>query len=358
MNKRGVFSPFVFYPYLGYTATHMEKRICLFSVKNIILSLVIVWAFYGLFSIRDFLVLLMLSFVIAVLMDAPINALSRKHIPRPFVAFFLYLFILSLFFGSFVLFLPVVIQEVGKLSTSYPEIFNSLRFLNHFSSFQNAKDFLVSFDRESLRSLFDVFIGMFGGLANLVITIVIAFYLNMKSHAMEKVIEFITPGKYESFILAHWRSFRHKMESWFHGQLILALLVFFFTLLGLSILGVPYAFLLSVLAGLFGLIPYGILFAILPALILAFNMGGLKLALFVIVLYVVIQQITDYLIQPLISKRMTGVPPVAVIISAVASTKLFGIVGLILAVPIALFVMELFTAWEERDKSLKKGLSR
>ncbi len=332
----------------------MEKRVCLFSTKNIVLSLIVVWAFYGLFSIRDFLVLLMLALVIAVLMDAPINAFSRKHIPRPFVAFFLYLLVFSLFFGSFILFLPVVIQEVGKLSTFYPEFFSSLQFFKHFSSFQNAKAFFTTFDRESLRSLFDIFAGMFGGLANLIITIVVAFYLNMKSHAIERVIEFVTPGKYESFILTHWRSFRHKMEAWFHGQLILAFLVFFLTLIGLSILKVPYAFLLSVLAGIFGLIPYGILFAILPALILAFNTGGLKLSFLVIALYVVTQQITDYLIQPLLSKRMTGIPPVAVIISAVASTKLFGIVGLILAVPIALFVMELFAAWEERDKALKK----
>ncbi len=336
----------------------MEKQTCMFTLNKIMFIFVIAWVFYGLFSIRDFLILLILSLVIAVLMDKPITLLSQKHIHRPFVAFFLYLFILVVFFGSFAIFLPVVIQEVGKLSGSYPEIFHSFNFLNHFSSFKDAKEFLVTFDKNSLRSFFDLFIGMFGGLANFIITIVIAFYFNMKPHAIEKIIELVTPGKYESFTLTHWRSFRRKVESWFHGQLILAFLVFFLTLIGLSILGIPYTFLLSVLAGIFGLIPYGILFAILPALILSFNMGGLRISIFVILLYGVIQQITDYFIQPLISKKMTGVPPVAVIISAIASTKLFGIVGLILAVPIALFVMELFSAWEERDKSLKKHISK
>ena len=322
------------------------------------LVFIIAWAFYGLFLLRDFLTLLMLSVTISILMDAPISHLSKKKVLRPIVTFFLYLIVFSLFFGSFALFLPIIVKEVGKISNLYPDLFHSFQFIKHFSSFENAKNFLFTFDKNSLQSFFEIFVSMFGGLTNFIIVIIIAFYLNMKQHAIEQMIEYVTPGKYESFIISHWTSFRKKVESWFHGQLLLSFLVFLFTLLGLSILRIPYAFLLSLLAGIFGLIPYGILFAVIPALILSFNAGGIKMLVIVSLLYAFTQQLVDYIIQPFISKRMTGIPPVAVIISAIASTKLFGIVGLILAIPIALFVMELFSAWEERDKSLKKYTSK
>jgi len=146
---------------------------------------------------------------------------------------------------------------------------------------------------------------------------------------------------------------QRKVGSWFRGQLLISLILIAVTYIGLSIMGLPYAFLLSLLAGLFGLVPYGIFLAILPTIGIAFIHGGGWMALYVIVFYFVLQQILDLFLQPLIVKKLTGIPSVLVILSITIGAKLFGIYGLFLAIPIALFVLEVIAESEKHKSSLR-----
>jgi predicted PurR-regulated permease PerM len=127
------------------------------------------------------------------------------------------------------------------------------------------------------------------------------------------------------------------------GQLILAVIIGMLVYLGLTLLNVPNALLLAVLAGLFEIIPlFGPILASIPGVMIAFVGGGMSLAVVVIGLYLIIHQFENHLIYPLVVKKVTGVSPIVSIIALVAGWELAGFLGLIISVPFATVLMEFF----------------
>ncbi len=122
--------------------------------------------------------------------------------------------------------------------------------------------------------------------------------------------------------------------------MILGLVVGVLTFIGLTLLDVPQAILLAVVAAIFELIPFGIFLAAIPAVSLAFGAGGISLALMVVALYTVVQQLEGYLIAPLVVNKMTGVSPLVVILAVLVGVSLAGFWGLILGVPVAVTMLE------------------
>jgi len=119
-------------------------------------------------------------------------------------------------------------------------------------------------------------------------------------------------------------------------MLIVGLLVF----IGLSVLGIKYALVLAVIAALFEIVPFiGPILAASPAVILAFFQSSF-LALLVIILYIVVQQLQNYLIVPQVMKRTVGLNPVVIIIVLLVGGKLAGLLGIVLAVPAAAAIAE------------------
>lgn len=120
--------------------------------------------------------------------------------------------------------------------------------------------------------------------------------------------------------------------------------------LGLLIFSVPNALLLAFLAAAFEIIPlFGPILASIPAIAIAFVNGGIPLALMVVGLYVIIQQFENQLIYPLVVKKVVGVSPIVSIVALAVGWQLAGLTGLILSVPIAAVVIELFDDFE-KDK--------
>ena len=125
------------------------------------------------------------------------------------------------------------------------------------------------------------------------------------------------------------------------GQLVIMLLTGTVTYIFLVIAGVPYAFVLALLAGFSELIPViGIFISAIPALAVAFISGGSGLLIATLVFYIVWQQIQGNAISPAVVNKVVGVPPMLVILGLIVGTQLFGILGAILSVPFAAALME------------------
>ncbi len=169
---------------------------------------------------------------------------------------------------------------------------------------------------------------------------------------MERFIRILVPLRHEEYAIDLWRRTRIKISAWFKGQLLLAIILAIFTYLSLAIVGMPYALLLALLAGLFGMIPYGILLALIPAVGIAMIHGGWEFGLIVLFIYWIIQQITDFVIQPLILRKLTGLPSLIVILSVIIAANLAGIIGIIIAVPIAVFILEMVNDLENSKKQI------
>lgn len=122
------------------------------------------------------------------------------------------------------------------------------------------------------------------------------------------------------------------------------------TFAGLKILGVKYALILALVAGLFEIIPYiGPIMAAIPAVALAFFQSPL-LALLVLALYIIVQQLENYLITPQVMKRVTGLNSLVIVLALIIGGKIAGVLGVVVAVPIAaaisVFLSDFFAARE------------
>lgn len=301
---------------------------------------------YAVWITRDFLLLLLLSLVISTFIEDFVIRAKKYKIPRIVSVLFSYLIIVVLIFGILFFFIPLFGKEFVELIEHSPILAEAINggsvFFDNIvkiSNFSNAVDVIrnIPLNTEALRFILSIF----GGAVNLVMVFVISFYLSVNEGIFKKLLMLVSPRKKQADVIRVWGNIQKKIGSWFRGQLIIAFLVLIFTYIGLLLLGVPYAFLLSLLAGVFGLIPYGIFIALIPAISLAIAHGDWYSGVFVILLYMGIQQLLDYILQPIILKRMTGIPSLLVILSVLFGAKLFGFIGVLIAVPLSLTLIEL-----------------
>ncbi|MFN3592591.1 MAG: AI-2E family transporter [Thermaurantiacus sp.] len=128
---------------------------------------------------------------------------------------------------------------------------------------------------------------------------------------------------------------------WLRGQLIQMVLIGTLTGIGLAIIGVPSALTLGIFAGLLEFVPFiGPIVASIPALLLAATQG-MDTFLWTLGLYLVIQQIEGNLIQPLVQRHAVKIPPVILLFAILLAAPLFGLPGVLLAAPLAVFVFVL-----------------
>jgi predicted PurR-regulated permease PerM len=182
---------------------------------------------------------------------------------------------------------------------------------------------------------------IFGGLLSFVLIVVLSFYFAVQDTGIDDFLRLITPIKKHRYVLDLWRRSQHKIGRWMQGQLLLSLMAGTLVWVGLALLGVPYAFLLGALAAVLELIPvFGSILAAVPAVAIAFSVGGASFALMVIALYIVVNQFQANLVYPLVVQKVVGVPPLLVILALIVGAQIAGFLGIILSVPVAAALRE------------------
>ena len=324
------------------------------STSTILRVILIVLCLIFLYVIRDVLVLLFFAIVVASAVDLPARFLEKLKIPRVLSVLIIYIIGIGILVGLLILFIPTLAREVKNFSTEFPNYANwlyqkvqkiqdgSLRYQKIVDEVQKIIGNMGEKLRELAGNVLSKTLGIFGGIFSAVIITVVSFYLAVQKNGIENLLRGITPKEHEAYVLNLWSRAQKKMGHWFQGQLFLALVVGIMVYIGLSILHIRFAFLLAILAGILELVPYiGPVLAGVPAVILAFFQAPI-LAVWVIVVYVIVQQLENYILVPLVMRKAVGVNPVVAIIALLVGGKLLGIIGIILAIPIAAVVAEFF----------------
>ncbi|MEK7610419.1 MAG: AI-2E family transporter [Patescibacteria group bacterium] len=326
--------------------------------------LVFIVLFYAIYILRDLVLVVLVSVVIASAIEPITRWLSRFRLPRVLAVVLIYL-AAFLVVGSLVPFfiLPLV-QDLVELSATLParlnsiELFQSNEYLMPLTGIINFHDFLDGLQTNfsgltgGLLRVAGVAGSFFGGLASFVLVLVISFYLAVQQGGIESFLRLITPIRWEKYSLDLWRRTQAKIGLWMQGQLLLGVLVGVIVFLGLTIFGVRYSLVLAIIAAIFELIPvFGPILSAIPAIVIALD-DGPTLGLMVLGLYIVIQQFENNLLYPLVVKKMVGVPSLVIILALLVGAKLAGFLGLILAVPAATLAMEILSDLELRKKGL------
>jgi predicted PurR-regulated permease PerM len=166
----------------------------------------------------------------------------------------------------------------------------------------------------------------------------LSFYLSIRKRTVREFVNSLVPEKYQNFLENFINAAKEEIGAWARGMCLLCLFVGGLVYLGLIIMGVKYSLTLAVIAGLFEIIPYvGPWLAGVIAAMVALTQSP-SLALFVIIFYLVVQQIENAVISPNIMHRAVGLDPMVVIVALLIGGKLAGPMGMILAVPLATII--------------------
>jgi len=270
-----------------------------------------------------------------------------------------------------IFFMPPVLDDAANFLTRLPETLNSIGYTQSEGGSQllPISDIAALLSSAGLIRTFSETLGgstggivttlsvIFGGVVSFVLVIVLSFYFCVQDTGVEDFLRVVTPVEYHNYVVDLWKRAQNKIGKWMQGQVLLALLVGVLLYLGLVILGVPYALVLSVLAALFELIPvFGQILAAIPAVAVAFATGGGEMALLVAGLFLVVQQFESHLIYPLVVKKIVGVPPLLVILALLIGAQLAGFIGVLLSVPVAAALRE-FVSDIENHRKLKRTIA-
>ncbi len=309
----------------------------------------------ALLMIKDVLMILFLALVISSALDAPVNFLERRKIPRILGALIIFIFALAVLALLLYIVVPAAFDELRSvLKLFLPQIkieslFKSLGYnqlINNFeSSFKNLANILVS----GGVSFIDAVLAIFGGIAFASAAAVISFYLTASRNGVERFLIAVLPADAEEYALRIYLRAKHKLGLWAKGQLVLSFVVGLLVFLGLQILGVKYSLILGILAGIFEIVPFvgPVIIGILAFLIAVAESWGIGFA--VMALFLAIQQLENHLLIPLVMKRTVGLHPIFVIFAMLAGAQIAGFIGVILAVPTAVIIQEII-----EDRAAKK----
>ena len=336
------------------------------SSGAIVKTIVWIGVFAAMYYVRDFVVALLVAVVLASAVEMPVRVMMKWGLSRTISVAILFLALIAVVASAIIIFVPPLADDVARFVQTLPRFLDSVRIFGRDMGFRDLSLYLQDLSRtidkgQILTVLKNTFFGasgalatsvaVIGGIVNLVLAFVIAFYLALEEKGVNRFLRLITPKEYESYVEDLWSRSQRKIGLWMQGQLLLSLLVALLIFIPMLILQMPYAALLGVLGFVGELIPIvGLTIATIPALFIAWTHGGLPLLGIVAVIYFIISQLEGHVLYPRVMNKMVGVPSVIVIIALVIGAKFAGIWGVILSVPMAAIFMELASDHHKRKQ--------
>ena len=307
-------------------------------------------ALYFFFLIRDVILLLVVAMILASAITPLVEWLySRVRFPRALTVVMVYALFIAFVVLILVLLVPRLAGQLVELGGSI-EIFRAgfqgegSRLSELFNQFGLAESLrtLGASVAQLTSGLFEKSLGFFSSIFSVISVLVISFYLVVQQNAMRDFVKSLTPKTYHERINNVVDKVQHKLGNWLIGQISLMVVIFVMTFIGLSALGVENALVLALLAGLLEIVPYlGPFLAAVPAVILAVIQSPI-LAVAVIILYVVIQQLENYLLVPRIIGKSIGANPLVILIALLIGFRIAGVLGMLIAAPlVAVFTVVL-----------------
>ncbi len=306
----------------------------------------------------DVLLVLFLAVIFAVYLDAVSGFLQRRlDVPASVALGSALVLTLGALVGVFFLVAPAVASQVqdfianlpkflSDLDQSIDRLFRSIPVLRRGVTEGGAPGLLAT----SVNELFGFLRGaavpyLKGGLELIIVMVsvlVMALYLSRSPSTYVEGVVALVPPERRPLARVILYDLKQTLHSWVVGQIIAMVVLAALTTLGLWILGVPYFLAFGIFAGVAAIVPFfGTLFSTLIPALYALGVAGLPKALAVTLLGIGVHLIEANFVAPVVMQRKVNLPPVITIAGVLLIGKLFGLAGLIVAVPILAFVMVL-----------------
>jgi predicted PurR-regulated permease PerM len=333
-------------------------------------------------KIKAILIIFMVGILLATAIEPIVNRLCAVGFGRGQSVLVAYLLLLLFVGGLLGILVPSVIHELSVFFGTAPKLLESWRksVENSNSAFirENGPFLIAEIERRSAQmdipteqaltfaTYLPSFFGyLIQGIISVVTTLMVGFYWQTEKATIKRVfLSFFSSDERRTRAATTWENIETKLGSWMRGQLILMLIVGVVVSIGYSIIGLKFALLLGVLAGLCELLPFfGPWVSGIPAFLLALTQSW-QHAVAVIAFIFVLQMIEGNVVVPRVMKGSVGLSPLLVVLAVLIGITVIGPAGGILAIPIAAIIQVLINdllltnqqpapATEERRLSLQ-----
>jgi predicted PurR-regulated permease PerM len=314
--------------------------------------------------VREVIVLLFISVILVSAMEPAVDFLQKKKIPRSVTVLGLYIVILAVISVAVSFLVPPMVKQFQELSQNFAQYSqnfkDSLGPINNFIEINhiNLGTSQILGDLGSgvsgiTQNIFSKTLGIFSGLLSVVIIFSLAFYMSVEENGIKNFITSVTPKKHQEYAINISERIKNKIGKWLLGQLFVMFVIFVMDSIGLYLVGVPYALILGIFAGLMEVIPYvGPIISGIPGVILGFMISPTT-GFLAFLVYLIAQQVEGNVVIPVVMKKAVGLNPIAIILALLIGAKIAGVLGVILSIPIAtaigLFIRDIMDNKNEKE---------
>ena len=334
--------------------SHKKQTIDI-SYESIIKFFLVIFFIFLIYYLKDIILIIFISILLALIMNPAVNKMQEKKIPRTLGASILFLIAFSIMALIVYLVIPPLTKDIATLTTDLPSQMEDLGLNGSIDyNFSEPVQNIIFEASNSLKAVATNIVSgiltILGGFLSAILIVVISFYLLIEKNGTEKFVQTLIPISFRPQALRIIRKIETTLGRWFMGQLFLGFVVGFASFIGLTIIGVPYALVLGIIAGILELIPYiGPILSGIPAIIIALTISPV-LALLTFILYFFIQQLENYVLVPKVMQKSVGLHPVIIIIAMLVGGQIAGVMGMVLAIPVTTIISIILVDIYKYDK--------
>jgi predicted PurR-regulated permease PerM len=312
------------------------------AVRAVLLAAALVGAYLAFSQLASLFVLVIITIVLSLPLEAAATQFERRGLPRAVGALLALLLMLGTVVAVLILAIPPLVDELQRLADQLPQIIDQLREklggrsrTSTGDSLQRSLQNLIDKPQGLLGPIAKVGLGVAGAAAAIVVVVVGAFYIAVNPGPLVDGVQRVFPPDRRPWVAEAMTDIRSSWIGWQYGVVVDMVVTGVLLYIGLTLIGLDYAAVFSVLSALCVVVPYfGSVAGGLPPVLFALAERGGTAALVTLGVYLVVQQVEGNVIIPMVMSRAVKLHPAVVLIGVVLVGQILGFVGLLVAVPI------------------------
>jgi predicted PurR-regulated permease PerM len=331
--------------------------------------LVVSFATLAVYAVRDVLVQIIVAAFIALSLDPLVRWMIQRRIPRSYAVTIIFVVLFCLLVAALWAAVPPLLNQATRLATDFPGYLDHLReqspslrsFEDRFNLRPKIDDLADGLFRRSQAQAVAFGQRFLGALVQALLVTVLTIYFMADLPRLRRAIVRVFPKRHRSNVGVAVNVVIDKVGAYMIGNVLISLIAGFSTFLVLAMLGVPFALPLAVFVAVTDLIPLiGATLGAIVTMVVAIATTDLwpDVALLAI-FFIVYQQLENYLIAPRVLRNTVDMPSIGVLLAALLGVSVLGLVGALMAIPVAAAIKVLATpimrARDEGEVAVQDG---
>ena len=338
-----------------YLSKNILKLLFIVLIISIILVAIMLFREIGVFcfigNVLNVLSPLFIGFIVAWLFAPLVDKMTKKGMSRILASIIIYVVFILFLVVFFRIFIPIIYNELNELISTLPGIMTDITdFINNIFAkidvegvdIEGIKDSILngitaygnSISSSIPTTIVSIMSSLFSGLGSIFFGLIIGLYMLFDFDNVTNLLLKLIPKRHQMEIANLLEDIGREVRKSVNGTLLVACMVFVCDTIGFSIIGLKSALLFGLFCGITDLIPYiGPYIGTAVAAVVAFTQSTL-VGIGVLIIAIIVQLVESYILQPVVMSRATKLHPVTIICGLLIFGHFFGIIGMILAVPI------------------------